>query len=177
MKSDEPTALERVTLRVSRFVRTVRPHVTNLDRALAEEWLSSDLLSLFLCQSEADQRHAINVTRLLLRNGYSSRDLIAAALLHDLGKCQAAFTPWHRSLIVILDTYAPWGLQWLAKYERYRLLAPFAAYTRHATVGAELARGAGASERTVYLIKKHHDKSTSPDDDDLNMLKWADQHA
>ncbi|MGQ9553386.1 MAG: hypothetical protein ACUVWR_04645 [Anaerolineae bacterium] len=172
----EPTAIERVTLRMQRFVRALRPSLSNLDRALAEEWLTAKQLRLFLSQSPEEQRHAISVTRLLLHSGYASRDLIAAALLHDVAKRGATFTPWHRTAIVLLEAFAPWLLQWLGSCKASGILAPFAVHASHASVGSRLARDAGASERVAHLISKHHERGADLDEE-LYMLRWADDHA
>ena len=172
----EPRSVERVTSRVYRFIRAVRPGLSNIDRAIAEEWLSPEQLALFLTQSEADQRHAIAVARLLLTSGLAGRDLIVAALLHDVGKRGARFTPAHRTLIVILESYAPRLLQWLSRGRRNRWLAPFAVHAAHARAGSRLAHEAGASLRTAHLIRMHHEPAPGADQE-LAALRWADDHA
>jgi len=168
--------MERVTLRVRRFIRALRPSLSDLDQALAEEWLTTKQLRLFLSQSQEDQRHAISVTRLLLHNGFAAKDLIAAALLHDVAKREAAFTPWHRTAIVLLEVCAPWLLRWLSSHRANGILAPFVIHASHARLGSELAEDAGASERAVYLICRHHERRTDPDEE-LCLLRWADDHA
>jgi len=172
---DQTTRAERVTHRVSRFLHSVGPTITRLDRALAEEWLTHEELRLFLSQSEADQRHAIAVARLLLQAGYASHDLVVAALLHDAGKREASYTPWHRTAIALLEAWAPRMLRWLSR-RRSRLLAPFAAHVAHPGRGALLALAAGASERCACLVRRHHD-SAGECDQELAMLRWADDHA
>jgi len=175
-KPTDHSAAEKVGVRVGRFIRSAHPDLSDLDRALAEEWLPDELLVLFMSQSEADQRHAVSVARLLLRSGYASRDLVAAALLHDVGKRGANFTPWHRTAIVLLEAAAPTLLRRLARWERNRLLAPFAVHRKHAAEGAVLALRAGSSERTAALIREHHQSDGEPDEE-LQMLRWADDRA
>jgi hypothetical protein len=171
-----PTPIERLALRVRRFMRTVRPGLSNLERALAEEWLAPDLLYLFLTQSPADQRHAVNVARLLLRSGHSSHDLICASLLHDAGKRSAAFRPWHRTAIVVLEACAPWALRRLAGHGETGWRGPFAVHLNHASDGASLALDAGATERAAGLVRRHHERSTAGDEE-LQILIWADDRA
>ena len=43
--------------------------------------------------SVSDQRHSLNVMRTLRRQGHTEPDLLAAALLHDVGKSAAWLTP------------------------------------------------------------------------------------
>lgn len=171
-----PNPMERISLRVRRFMGTVNPKVRAVDRALAEEWLPPRLLALFATQDEADQRHGIAVARLLLRSGYASRDLIAAALLHDAGKRDAHFTPWHRTAIVVLECLAPWVLRRLARRRRGPILAPFAVHAMHAALGADMASAAGAPSRVAHLIRGHHGY-TCKLDEEMCMLRWADIHA
>jgi hypothetical protein len=175
----DPTAVaspvERLGLRARRFFASFRPRLDVGDRSLAEEWLTPRQLALFGSQSAADQRHGIAVARLLLRSGYSCRDLVVAALLHDVGKREATFTPWHRTAIVMLETGAPWLLRFLARHRQVKWLAPFWAHSVHAAAGSEFAARAGASDRAVYLIRWHHTRR--PNDEELCMLEWADNHA
>ncbi len=168
--------VERLGSRARRFFASFHPRLDVGDRSLAEEWLTPRQLALFGSQSAADQRHSIAVARVLLRSGYSSRDLIVAALLHDVGKREAAFTPWHRTAIVVAEAAAPWLLRLLARHRRVKWLAPFWAHTIHAAAGSEFAARAGVSDRAVYLIRSHHTRR--PDgDEELCMLTWADSHA
>lgn len=168
--------MQRLGLRARRFFASFRPRLDVGDRSLAEEWLTPRQLALFGSQSGADQRHSIAVARLLLRSGYSSRDLIVAALLHDVGKREATFTPWHRTAIVVLEAVAPWLLRRLAGHRRVKWLAPFWAHNVHAASGSEFAARAGATDRTVQLIRSHHSRH-SKGDEELCMLTWADSHA
>jgi len=175
-KSTYYSPAERAGVRVGRFIRSARPNLSDLDRALAEEWLPEDQLLLFLSQSEADQRHAVMAARLLLGAGYASSDLIAAALLHDVGKRGAHFTPWHRTIIAVLEAAWPGLLHWLSRWQAHRSFRPFALHEVHCQEGATLAAEAGASLRTVELIKAHHQHSPGTDVE-LQMLQWADERA
>lgn len=166
----------RVKQRVRRFFASFHPRLDVGERSLAEEWLSPRQLALFGTQSAADQKHSIAVARLLLRSGYSSRDLIGAALLHDVGKREATFTPWHRTAIVVAEACAPWLLRLLARQRRSGLLAPFWVHATHAAISADAATRAGVSDRTAFLIREHHTHQPR-DDEELCMLAWADTHA
>jgi hypothetical protein len=96
------------------------------------------------------------------------QDMLAAALLHDVGKAQGRVPFWTRPVIVIGKLLVPAILMKLAvepqccdmqKLPRWRCELSYAWW--HAEVGAELAAAAGLSERAVLYIRTHH-QSTGP---------------
>jgi hypothetical protein len=133
------------------------------DHAEVERWLPSSALSLFYTMSRADQRHSLRVCRGLRAQECDERNLLAAALLHDVGKAQGRVPFWTRPVIVLSKFLAP---GWL----RHSVVHPHQFETRqvpywrqalsyawwHADVGAELAAQAGLSERAVLYIRTHH---------------------
>ena len=56
------------------------------DLQLVHEILSEPTLSLFLEQHPRDQRHGARTAQWLITNGQKNPELLAAALLHDIGK-------------------------------------------------------------------------------------------
>jgi len=62
---------------------------------------------LFRCQTIQDQRHALAVYHKLCHAGHTNPQLLAAALLHDVGKAAARLPAWQRAVIVLLDRFAP----------------------------------------------------------------------
>jgi hypothetical protein len=133
------------------------------DRAEVARWLPASALLLFATMSNADQQHSLRVCRGLQAQGCTERDLLAAALLHDVGKAEGRVLFWTRPAIVIGKQIAPSLLQ--------RLVVPPSLFeTRHihgwrrslsyawwhADVGANLAAAAGLSERAVLYIRTHH---------------------
>jgi hypothetical protein len=111
--------------------------------------------------SAADQRHSLRVFRRLQERGCLEKDLLAAALLHDVGKGQGHVPFWTRPVIVIGKQCAPRLLSRLAvypqkgsAYPRWRLSLGYAWH--HADIGADLAAVAGLSERTVLYIRTHY---------------------
>src|SRR5215467_484381 len=64
-------------------------------------------ISLFQTMSPADQQHSLRVYRGLQSRGCTNKDLLAAALLHDVGKGQGRVPFWTRPLIVIGKRCAP----------------------------------------------------------------------
>ena len=87
--------------------------------------------------------------------------MLAAALLHDVGKAQGRVPFWTRPAIVIGKLCAPRLLSRLAVYPpedarlpRWQRSLGYAWW--HAEVGARLAEQAGLSEQAVLYIRTHH---------------------
>jgi len=141
------------------FAATLSPQ----DIAEVKRWLPVSTLPLFLSMSHADQQHSLRVCRGLQKRGCVENDLLAAALLHDVGKAQGRVPFWTRPVIVLGKLFIPALLA--------RLIAPPSAFGKqriprwrralsyawwHADVGADLAADAGLSEQTVLYIRTHH---------------------
>jgi hypothetical protein len=125
--------------------------------------LPTGALQLFQTMSPADQRHSLRVYQGLLARGCTEADMLAAALLHDVGKAGARVPFWTRPAIVIGKLCLPRLLAWLALppallgeriVPRWQRALSFAWW--HAEIGAELAAAAGLSARSVLYIRTHH---------------------
>jgi hypothetical protein len=130
------------------------------ERAEVARCLPSRALALFATMSAADQRHSLRVCRGLQARGCTEADMLAAALLHDVGKAQGRVPFWTRPAIVIGKNIAPGLLSRLTMYPvdgrctGWRRALSYAWH--HAAVGADLAAAAGLSERAVLYIRTHH---------------------
>lgn len=161
--------LDRVVYRL----RQVRQQLGFVAPLSAEEqkevarWLPAAALPLFQSMSAADQQHSLRVCRGLLARGCAEADMLAAALLHDVGKAQGRVPFWTRPVIVIGKLCAPRLLSRLAidpregkgrpqgsPLQRWRRSLGYAWW--HADIGADLAASAGLSERAVLYIRTHH---------------------
>ena len=89
------------------------------DYAEVEQWLPASAIALFCQMSVADQRHSLRVCRGLQARGCVERDMLAAALLHDVGKAQGRVPFWTRPVIVIGKVVAPALLTKLAVEPQY----------------------------------------------------------
>ena len=135
------------------------------ERAEVVRWLPVSALALFETMSVADQRHSLRVCGGLQARGCTDNDLLAAALLHDVGKAQGRVPFWTRPVIVLGKLFFP---RLLARFVvppaketgRYRPLHAWGHALRnawwHAEIGADLAAAAGLSERAVLYIRTHH---------------------
>jgi hypothetical protein len=125
-----------------------------------------------------DQAHLSRIYELLRSSGARDHDLLAASLLHDLGKVDEMGTVRlpHRVSRVLLSRFAPRVLAWLARLPARRWRAGFALAVHHPALGAERARQLGCSDRTCWLIA-HHEDDPPPDDEQLRRLIAADRAA
>ena len=134
-------------------------------RPIADEdlrWVSSVLLDgeseLWHALPVADRRHSLLVAERLVEAlnracSEATRDEIAAALLHDVGKTASDLGIIER---VVATLVGP-------RTRRFRL------YHAHEQIGAEILAAAGSSARTISLID-----GTSPDRRVVEALRRAD---
>src|SRR5439155_20081169 len=71
------------------------------------QWLPPSAFALFQTMSAADQRHSLRVCRGLQARGCTDADILAAALVHDVGKALARVPFWTRPAIVLGKKLAP----------------------------------------------------------------------
>jgi len=144
----------------------IRRFVTSLSRrmppAIDVAWVNATLreneYDLWSRMKSHDQRHSIEVARRFTEmHPAFTRDHVAAALLHDLGKAESDLGVLGR---VIATVVGPIGT-------RFRL------YHDHESIGLNLCREAGSSTETLRLL----DWSTQGSSNDLivNLLRQADQ--
>jgi hypothetical protein len=109
--------------------------------------------------------------------GHDDPDLLAAALLHDIGKTRYRMPIWVRSLLVLAEAFVPGRVARWGEGEAKGWRRPFVVRARHAEWGAEMAKAAGSRPLTVALIGRH-DKGVGTaggyEDELLGRLQWAD---
>lgn len=121
------------------------------DTAWAEGWLAAGEQPLWRRMSAPDRRHAIAVARAVEATLGPDVDcaVVAAALLHDVGKIDAGLGTWARAAATVWAGVA--GRERAARGE-----GRVARYLRHDAVGGELLRTAGSDRVTVAWAAEHH---------------------
>lgn len=147
--------------RVSQFFRALVAWVTKRDIGLLSEYLTPPQAELFQRMPRCDQRHGLDVFYALRRKQHHDHDLLAAALLHDVGKSGGGLRLWHRVLIVLIEAIGPQLLDRLAEDEPRSWRYPFFVHQHHPELGAELAQAVGCSPVTVELIRRHQEPPAS----------------
>lgn len=149
-----------VRYRIEQFLRavTARRRISECRLERVTETLPPEAQALFAEQAPQDQRHALAVCETLRQRGYTSQDLLAAALLHDIGKAGAQLPPWQRGLFVLLERLAPRTLDRLVQGKADGWHGALAQYARHAETGARWTQAAGCSPLTVQLIRRHEEQ-------------------
>ncbi len=158
---------------MKQFCQTLCAPFRPVNTGYAAERLSPALLRLFQTMTPAEQQHSIALSQALEAQGHTDPDLLAAALLHDVGKTLHPPYLWERVWVVLGEHFLPRrAAAWGAGSPR-GLRRGFVIRQQHAAWGADLATQSGASPCTADLIRRHH---TPPGDDaDLAALQAADE--
>lgn len=137
------------------------PSDTDLDQV--QEILSPPLMDLFTSMHPSEQAHCIRIYKQLLADRETNKDLLIAALLHDVGKSRYRIKPWERVMIVVGKWIFPQQAKHWGHGKPNGLKRPFVIAEQHAELGAKMAEEAGASKLAVQLIRRHQD--TLPDEE------------
>lgn len=138
--------------RVRQFATADRKPTAS-DFAIADTWLPPALASLFRAQHPRDIVHTAATARWLLTRRHTDRDLIAAALLHDIGKGEqrrldrAAF---------VTACYVGLATRLAASDSRLAIRRALDRTLAHSETAAGMLANAGASERVIALTRLHH---------------------
>lgn len=128
--------------------------------------LRPEEVDLFWEQPAADLRHGLEAAREVLRRAPGRRDLARMALLHDVGKAEAALGAAGRAVASLL------GVAGLPAPGR------LGSYLRHEELGAARLAGAGAEAPVVEFARSHHgERPASIPPADWELLQAADLKA
>src|SRR4030042_4400816 len=149
-------SLGRAVHLVRRFLRRLRARVGPAERQMIARNLTPAQQRLFWAMMVEDQRHSLDVFHTLQRRGCRDRDLLLAALLHDVGKGEVRL--WHRGLYVLLRPGPSGLLRRLAQPNGAGWRRALASINEHGRRGATLAPEAAAPPAVVELIRNHQRK-------------------
>lgn len=163
--------------RVHQGVRALVSGLCPVDDSLAQQYLSPDLFALYRRMRRSERQHSLRVLRALLDRGQAHPDLLAAALLHDVGKIRFPFSIPEKVLVVLVkaalpDTYWRWGRQWQPGSHAF-WQRPFAVSVQHPAWGAAMAARAGASPLVCTLIHDHAEEIPDPPQTEIHHLLIA----
>ncbi len=173
--------MRRARYRLGQFCSHLRPRsLTPAEKAEVESVLGAGLAQLFRRQTAGEQAHSLRVMRSVVHAGgpYAARrELLQAALLHDVGKSVAPLSLADRALVVLARRLTPGAARRWGQDEARGWRRPFVTALCHADWGADLCAEAGALPLTVDLIRRHQTplaKTASPEDEMLAALQAAD---
>ena len=136
------------------------PHET--DRVWVESVLSQKEYTLWARQYPPDRRHSASIARQVERQlandallNEDTRWVLAAALLHDIGKIEAGLGTWGRVFATIVAKLVgpQRARRWIVR-DGYR--GRVGDYLNHPEIGAELLRVAQSDPRTIAWAAQHH---------------------
>ena len=129
-----------------------------VDDALAENYLSPALMTIFRRMRRSEQLHSLKVLRGILAQGSTPGDLAVAALLHDAGKSRYGFPIWQKTLVVLVRAFVPGLFARLSQGDEADVFQrPFVVSVQHPAWSADLVAQAGGSAVAVWLIAHHAD--------------------
>lgn len=154
------------------MLRGLKTTIEAEDAEAVRSLLTSTELELFLRMLPRDRKHSICVMR-RLEQAEGSKDLLVAALLHDIAKGRPRV--WDRALFAILESVSLRLVDRLASSHGMRWRRVMWALRHHAAAGAELLRRSGSSERVLKLVERHTERGrTGEVDRELARLIAAD---
>lgn len=143
---------------VRRFVGSLRP---GGPAPTEEEWVRDQLSvaehDLWRSMSGPDRRHAAGVARRVERRlgDEATRPVLAAALLHDVGKVSAGLGTYGRVIATLWTKVA--GRDMASAWRKPRGFArQVGLYLDHDRIGGDLLELAGSDALTVAWARQHH---------------------
>lgn len=141
-----------------RFVGSLRPGgPPEPERAWVESVLSEAEYGLWRRMHGPDRRHSVGVAREVERRlgDEGTRPVLAAALLHDVGKIDAGLRTWGRVVATLAATAAgaDRARGWTTSSGFRRRIG---LYLHHPEIGADLLELVGSDPLTVAWAEEHH---------------------
>jgi hypothetical protein len=154
----------RILYRTRQFWQALGSAPACEDMQLVRSLLTPQEQKLFERLQPGEKTHSVRVLRALMEQDENNRDLLTAALLHDVGKSRFPLRIWERVLVVLLKFIAPgWVQRWgslnpLGSQNHVRgWRRPFIIAEQHPRWGAEMAVEAGVNPLVSSLIQRHQE--------------------
>jgi hypothetical protein len=161
--------------RSSQFFRGFRWALCPEEIQTIRSLLTEPECKLFTAMQGRDRRHSMDMVRWLQRHStpgvLPSDDLLAAALLHDVGK--GSLIVWDRVAFVLLGALSARLRLRLAREDGWRWQRAMWRLEHHAWIGSEMLVEAGTRQRVIELVARHKDASSGRDEE-LALLMAAD---
>ena len=145
---------------VKRFVGTAWPAGP---KAIDAEWAEANLIDgereLWGRMKRADRRHAAAVARRVeaALGPEATRPVLAAALLHDVGKIEARFGAYRRTLATLSAIAVGHDPDVIRAWTRTRgFTRRIGLYLQHPKLGGDLLGMAGSDPLTEAWTREHH---------------------
>jgi hypothetical protein len=155
--------------RARQFVRGFRSTLTADDLASVHALLTEEERALFFGMLPRDRRHSLDMVHWLRAHAAPSDEVLAAALLHDIGKGQ--LWVWDRVAFVLLGAAGHELRARVAVEGGGRFRDALWRLEHHARLGADRL---GRSRPRVAWLVAHHTDRAPPPDHDLALLLVAD---
>lgn len=143
---------------VRRFFGSLRPGGPSAqDQAWVDARLSLAEQALWARMPGPDRRHAATVARSVERalGGEATRPVLAAALLHDVGKVESGLRTYGRVVATLCAKVA--GAEMASTWGKQRgYTRRVGLYLLHADLGGDLLELAGSDPLTVAWAREHH---------------------
>jgi HD domain len=143
---------------VRRFFGSLRPGgPTPTDDAWAVGHMTPGETGLWRRMSAADRRHAVVVARRVdaTLGPAATRAVLAAALLHDVGKIESGFGPVRRAAATVAGMAG--GHAAARRWRRRRgPVGRVGRYLGHDEIGAGMLAEAGSDALTIAWAREHH---------------------
>lgn len=139
--------------RVHQFLRGFRTTLAPDEIALVRAHLTGAEQALFTAMEPRDRRHSVDLMHRL--GAGASAELLAAALLHDVGKGRLCV--WDRVAFVLLGALGRGVRERLEAQRGGHFSRALWRLEHHARLGAALLEGIGTHPRVVSLVARHTD--------------------